>query len=87
LELGLSLFFFFFDIGCGNTADRAPGMFLWDDDKMVKEKKKKEKEKEKNREKAKEEADEVEHTAFNPLVFNRNLQEVYSQHHIILMPK
>jgi len=57
------------------TADRAPGMFLWDDDKMVKEKKKKEKEKEKNREKAKEEADEVEHTAFNPLVFNRNLQE------------
>lgn len=58
------------------TADGTPELYIWDD-KRKKERKKKEKEKEKRTEKAKDPVnpDEVEHTAFNPLVFNRQIQE------------
>jgi hypothetical protein len=59
------------------TADGTPELYIWDD-KRKKERRKKEKEKEKRTEKAKDPVspDEVEHTAFNPLVFNRQIQEV-----------
>jgi hypothetical protein len=64
------------------TADGTPELYIWDD-KRKKDRKKKDKAKEKRggdavKDNSGNSADEVEHTAFNPLVFNRQIQEVRS---------